>query len=557
MANTDDHTARERYARAVQLAQAGERENAITLFEDLVGSDAPQVQVLSALIRLNLDERKFVTAADHMMVLASKVPGPAQLLADAADIYGRAEVYDKADAAYEALHKALPGYATGYFNHGFMLRSAHRFEDALAVYDRALALGIDSPEEVWLNKAAILSDHLRRDSDAEQCLRKALTINPAYVSALLNYANLHEERSNRDAAVTLYRRAAEVDPGNTTALARLINLSGTADAEHSLLKNAAKLAEAQNTPPSEASNLHFALGRSYDARGEFETAFKHYAEGNHLASHHAPLYDRKRSEAFFAAICDTFSADWFAGLPPVSMESPVFICGMFRSGSTLTEQIIAAHPNAMPGGELEYFVSLAARDVAPFPSGIQRKTMADFQNMAQDYLKLLHERFGDHALITDKRPDNFLYLGLIKSLFPKARFIHTTRHALDNCLSVYFLQLADSMAYARDLLDTGHYYVQQQKLMDHWNTLFPGDIFEMNYDSFIENPRQRATALLEFLGLPWHEDCLEFHKLRNTVKTESYWQVREPLYTRSVGRHRNYKNHLAPLQQYLEQHSLI
>lgn len=557
MANTSEHSARDRFARAVQFARAGDRQKAIELFEGLIGTDAPQVQVLSALIRLNLDEGHLVAAADYMMNVATRVPEPAQILADAADIYGRADAFDKADVAFEKLHKELPGYATGYFNHGFLLRSAGRFEDALKAYDQALALNIDGPEEVWLNKAVIYSDHLRQDDRAEQCLQSALKINPTYVPALLNYANLHEERSNRDAAAELYRRVADIAPGNAIALARLLNLSTATEINDGLLANATTLAKVKNAAPREASSLNFALGKAHDARGHYNKAFKCYQTANRTASSIAPPYDRNESDAFFAAIRDTFSTHWFKNLPVISDAQPTFICGMFRSGSTLIEQVIAAHPDATPGGELEYFVSLVSRDLAPFPASITDKTAADLTPMADAYISLLENRFGNSGLVTDKRPDNFLYIGLIKTLFPNARFIHTTRHPLDNCLSVYFLELADSMAYARNLLDIGHYYVQQHRLMAHWKALFPDDIFEMHYDTFVETPRDQTKALLEFLGLPWHEGCLEFHKLRNTVKTVSYWQVRESLYTRSSGRHKHYDEHLALLRDYLAKASLL
>lgn len=551
MAKATDN-ARAIFGRAVTLAQAGERPAAIALFESLIGSDAPQVQVLSALVRLNLDNQAFIAAADHMMTLARLVPAPAQLLADAADIFSRAEDFDKADQAFGALHAALPGYATGYFNHAYMLRSAHRFPEALAMYDKALQHQIDSPEEVWLNKAVILSDHLRDDEAAAVCLETALQLNPNYLPALLNRANLYEEMSDRENAKALYERALDIAPGDPTAVARLLNLSKTGEADAALVAHAEKLAAAPHMKPRDVSSLRFALGKASDASGEYETAFQHYTAANKAAKELGPAYDRERTELFFADLRDLFSPAWFESMEPASEAAPVFICGMFRSGSTVTEQVIAAHPAATPGGELDYFVALANRALAPFPAAVREKTQDEFRQMAKQYLALLEERFPGAGLVTDKRPDNFLYIGLIKTLFPKARFVHTTRHALDNCLSVYFLELADSMAYAKDLMDTAHYYVQQARLMEYWKHLFPADIFTMHYDDFIARPREQAEELLTFLDLPWHEDCLQFHKLTNTVKTVSYWQVREPLYTRSSGRHRHYAEHLAAVTAYLK-----
>ena len=201
---------------------------------------------------------------------------------------------------------------------------------------------------------------------------------------------------------------------------------------------------------------------------------------------------------------------------------------------------------------MEYFVALANRDLAPFPTTLGIKNSEELETLADAYIQMLNNRFPQDKLVTDKRPDNFLYIGLIKTLFPKARIIHTTRDAMDNCLSVYFLELADSMSYAKNLLDTGHYYVQQATLMDHWKRLFPDDIFTMHYDTFVREPRETTEALLSFLDLPWNDSCLNFHTLTNTVKTESFWQVREPLYTRSSGRHRNYAAQLSELRHDLQ-----
>ena len=147
-------------------------------------------------------------------------------------------------------------------------------------------------------------------------------------------------------------------------------------------------------------------------------------------------------------------------------------------------------------------------------------------------------------IVTDKRPDNFLHIGLIKTLFPEARIVHTVRQPLDNILSVYFLHLDPAMGYALDLDDAAHWYGQYRRLMAHWKSLYPNDIHDLDYDGFVADPKPSLAALLDFLGLEWEEACLEFHEAGNAVRTASAWQVREPLYRRSSGRWRNYERHL-------------
>jgi hypothetical protein len=156
-------------------------------------------------------------------------------------------------------------------------------------------------------------------------------------------------------------------------------------------------------------------------------------------------------------------------------------------------------------------------------------------------------------LVVDKRPDNFLYIGLIKTLFPDARIVHTTRDPLDNCLSIYFLHLDHSMAYALDLMDIGHYYRQYGRLMAHWKSLYGDDILDVDYDALVREPRPAVERLLEFCGLEWSERCLSFHQRENAVKTASVWQVRQPLYQHASGRSRVFARQLDPLAQYLRQ----
>jgi len=156
--------------------------------------------------------------------------------------------------------------------------------------------------------------------------------------------------------------------------------------------------------------------------------------------------------------------------------------------------------------------------------------------------------FSGAVHVTDKRPDNFLYLGLIKRLFPGARIINTTRDPLDNCLSVWFLHLDHSMGYAVDLLDTAHYYRQYRRLMGHWKSLFGADILDFDYDEFVRAPRPAVEKLLAFCELDWEEGCMAFHQVRNAVKTASAWQVREPLYQHASGRARNYAQHVDRLR---------
>jgi tetratricopeptide (TPR) repeat protein len=462
----------------------------------------------------------------------------------------------EAEAAYARLLARWPALPDCWFNLAVVQRKAGRFEAALASYAHALEHGVSKPEEVHLNRGVIYADHLRREDAAEAELAAALALNPDYVPALLNLANLDEDRGNRDAALALYERILALEPASPLALARYAGLKPGAD--DALV---GRLRQALARPGAEAADkasLGFALGKVLDAAGAYDAAFAAYAAANRdsrlSAQGRVQPYDRRRQEALIDAVIAAFTPQLVAQLSPVAPDpapAPIFICGMFRSGSTLTEQVLAAHARVTAGGEIDFLPTLARTALAPFPAALARSTAAQMAGIAAQYRARLAALFPGAERITDKRPDNFLYIGLIKCLFPQARIVHTVREPLDNCLSVFFLHLDPSMAYALDLRDIGHYYAQYRRLMAHWRRLFGDAILDFDYDAFVRAPRPATQRLLDFCGLEWDEACLAFHKQRNAVKTASVWQVREPLYDRSSGRWRHYAKQVEPLREYL------
>ena len=454
---------------------------------------------------------------------------------------------EEAIDAYRLYLERRPDSATSWFNLAWLERRARRFEEALESYARARALGIDGPEEVHLNRAAILADDLAEPERAEAELRRALALAPAYVPALLNLGNFHEDRGERAEARAAYARAVEADPGNALALARLAGVTpveGGADAMSALLRRA--LARPGQSP-GERADLGFALGQRLDSAGAYEEAFSAFEAANAAARAGAPPYDPAAAEALVDRLIGAFPAPRAAS--GGSEEAPLFICGMFRSGSTLAEQILAGHSRIAAGGELDLVPALVAARGPSYP-----EAAADAGWIAEAraaYLAGIRGRRPGDALLTDKRPDNFLHIGLIKAMFPDAKIVHTRRDPLDNCLSVYFLHLDPAMSYALDLASAGHWYRQQERLMAHWKSLYPDDIFELDYDALVAAPRETVEPLLAFLGLGWEEGCLAFHQAPAVVRTASVWQVRQPLYRRSSGRWRNYERHLGPLRRAL------
>jgi tetratricopeptide (TPR) repeat protein len=473
------------------------------------------------------------------------------MLRDAAALR-RAGRYAEAEAAYQGLLQLWPDLPDSWYNLGFVQRQLGRFDAALEAYAQALHRGAPSPEEIRLNRAAIFADHLRDDEAAERELRAALELRPDYVPALLNFGNLCEDRGQRAEAIAFYERALAADPRCWLALARLAGLRSAGDALNAAIGALEQAIVRVDVSARDKATLGFALGGALDRAGDYDRAFAAYVQANEMSrmSAAAPVaYDRAAQEQLVDDIIGAFPArrtDTSA-----RGAAPIFICGMFRSGSTLIEQVLGGHPRVTAGGELDLIPRLTRTELSPFPAAAATRSAADFARMAEDYLRAVKKIHPGADVVTDKRPDNFLYLGLIKAMFPEAKIIHTTREPLDNCLSVYFLDLDHSMAYALDLMDVGHHFRQYRRLMAHWKALFGEDIHDFDYDAFVRAPRPALQRLLEFCGLDWSEDCLAFHQRKGAVKTASVWQVREPLYQRSSGRWRRYERQLAPLRDSL------
>ncbi len=461
----------------------------------------------------------------------------------------------EAAGIYRGLLAQFPHLADSWFNLAYLERRLRRFEPALVAYGEAIARGVRGAEEAHLNRAVILSDHLARSDEAEAELRKALVLAPRYVPALLNLGNLCEDSGRREDARELYARALEADPGSTLALGRLAMLGQPTSSDDPLIAQLRTALARPQLNPGERAEIGFALGTLLDRCGSYEAAFGAFAEANRAARaafRAFPAYDRKGVEQMMARLRAAFPGTSAVSEAPDRDAAPVFILGMFRSGSTLTEQILSRFAGVTAGGELDLIPAIVQSLRGGYPEQAAALGEADLARLAGAYRAGIEARHGAGALakgmVTDKRPDNFLHIGLIKRLFPKARFVHTVRNPLDNALSIHFLHLSPQMAYGFDLADTGHWYAQYQGLMGHWKSVWGEDILDVDYDALVRDPEGEARRLAAFLGLEWDPACLDFHLARNSVKTASAWQVREPLYTRASGRWRHYAGHLEALR---------
>lgn len=437
--------------------------------------------------------------------------------------------------AYKKYLHTQPDSANAAFNYAYNLAKDAQFETAVSMYLRALKLGISTPEEVHLNIANIYMDHLHDHDKARIHLGSALALNPTYSSAHYNLGNLSEQEGNRQEAIQNFEQCLLADPTNESALARLADTQKFVEQDDPLLARLVETAKNSNN-----SDVHFALGKAYEQLGSFKTAWEHFSKGNALDKRVLPVYSPGNAENEFNRIITQCDREWLEQYEGRSGE-PVFICGMFRTGSTLLEQVLASHPGFVAGGEREFFPRLVAREFPDYPQGLDSISTKKLRSWQQEHDDQSRKLFGESLRVTDKRPDNFLYIGLIKAVLPSAKFVVTERDWRDIATSIYSVRLGPKQSYATSLKDIRHYIDIQTELINHWESVLGPDLMRIRYEDLILQPQATVTGLLHWLGEAWDERCLAFHKLKNSVKTASVWQVREPLHSKSIGRWQNYR----------------
>lgn len=474
------------------------------------------------------------------------------MLRSRADALLRDRRYQEAIPAYRELLAQSPRVAYAWYNLAYLLQIAGQFADAVACYDRAIELGVDRPEDAWRNKALILVEQLARPAEAEMALREALRCNGQFVAAWVDLGRIAEQTGRKDEARVAYEGALSVDSSNALALSHLANVTKVNRADDPLLARLRQAVADPTRPAADQAALGFALGKSLDEAGAYDEAFQAYSQANQAnrasGGAHWRGYERSAWESRIRSL-----PDWFRGNTGPAWPSPppepqlVFVCGMFRSGSTLVETILSSHPHITAAGELDLIPRIARDLWARVSAGGNPRDPQRLADAREYYLRSVRALYPGARVVTDKRPDNYLHLGLIKQLFPTAKIVHTLRDPLDTCLSVFFTHFDLSQAYATDLRDIAHWYKLYQWLMSEWASQYGSEIVDVSYEALVTDPQAQIARLLNSIGLDWDDACLDFHQANRSVQTPSVWQVRKPLYSSSCGRWRHYASHIQPL----------
>jgi tetratricopeptide (TPR) repeat protein len=310
-------------------------------------------------------------------------------------------------------------------------------------------------------------------------------------------------------------------------------------------------------PPLSREVLCFLKGRAYEQAGEHDRAFEAYRAANERLSANFDPADYARD---IDALIESFSSEALASLPRGSdgTSLPVFIAGMPRSGTTLVEQIVDAAPGAHGAGEIKAMESIVASlpqtlgSQRPYPACIGDLTQRAADRLARRYLADIRKLDRNASVVTNKSLANYLQLGVIALLLPGARVIHCRRDPMDTCISCYCSHLMPKrLGYACDLRHVAFAYRQYERLMEHWRATLDIPMLDVCYEELIADPETVSRQMVEFCGLEWDEGCLRPHESKRFAMTLSYDQVRRPMYSSSVGRHRRFERHLGPLREAL------
>ena len=504
-----------------------------------------------------------------------------------ADAYTKLKRWEEAIKAYQQVLALRAEDVATTIKLGNVFFAAQLWAQSIPLYEQALAI---QPDNALVHKNLGDSAHkLGQRQKALQSFEQALRLHPDYIDARIELALVLREMGRTEEALVQLEQAIDLKPDAVDAhISLALTLRDLGQAElaierlekflrtrptcgplyyqisvikpkQELIPAVEKLINLPNLTKENAVYCHFALGNLFKDSKSIDQAFGHFLKANTL-HRESIVYDARENTLDTDRLIKVYSKRFFEGKQKYGSASllPVFILGMPRSGTTLVEQILSSHAEVHGAGEFEGIpaahvgIALQLKDANPLPECMSLIDTKMAKEYSARYLQELALYCPTAARITDKLPGNFSRIGFIKTLFPKARIIHCQRNPLDNCISLffnYFLGLRCSF----ELTELGQYYLDYQRLMSHWETVFPGEIFNLRYEELVRDQERVSRQLIDYVGLEWDEKCVDFHKNERNVMSPSNLQVRQPMYEHSINRWKPYEKHLQPLIELLQQ----
>ena len=491
----------------------GDPKRAMTPLQNAVRFDKNMIDALFVLANCQVQTGLIEDAAANYEKVIAKMPEHIEALNNLGNAWQDMNQPEKAVPYHQRALKLAPKYQIAMLSLAEAYKKLDQQQEAIAVLIEANKI---EPHADIYQSLGVNYQQIGDMGSAKKCYFEAIQLNPASGEAYRGYTEVFKVKSEEDFAL-IKQGEDKVDTANDKA------------------------------------HWSFAMGHCFDNAGVYDQAITYYNQGNSL---HRQGYDYSivEDERLFKAIKATYTA------PQVALtqnsdnqgEGVIFVLGMPRSGTTLVETIISSHTSVTGAGELSKLDGYAKgfkRGPQKFHEQVPKLQEAELVTMATEYVEYVQERADGRPYVTDKLPHNFLYIGLIRKLLPKAKIVHCKRNPVANCLSIYkaYFSAKGGHKYAFNQKELAEYHNLYEDLMDHWRKELPAQFYEIKYEDLTTNQEEETRKLIGYCGLEWQDACLDFHKSKRKVKTASSFQVRQPMSSKSVGLWKKYGDGLQPL----------
>ncbi len=464
----------------------------------------------------------------------------------------QANCYEDAEALLRKVVEHTPRFIEAWHDLSTALKEQSKHTEAVEVLDRALEIDPNNAISHYFHAAALAMD--ARPEQAEVSYKNALKLDPALSGAHLGLGHVLKTLGKQEEGIAAYRKAMELRPNFGEIHYSLSNLKTFVFSDEEIADMVQRLDSGQISNES-VVHFSFALGKAFEDARDYDRAFEYYSRANQ-AHRETIAYDPVQTEIIHSKIRDVFSTELFeqfsAGSHGCPDPAPIFILGLPRSGSTLLEQILASHSQVDGTSELPdlSLVSQSLTDRArglTYPGVLPELNPEKLRQLGEQYISQTLRHRAGAVYFTDKMPNNFPHIGFIQLILPNATIIDARRHPLDSCLGCFKQHFAKGQTFTYDLFELGEFYLEYQKMMDHWDKVLPGKVLHVQYEAVVADLENQVRRILDHCGLPFEENCVNFHATDRAVRTASSEQVRQPIYSGSVNTWKRFEKHLEPL----------
>ena len=465
--------------------------------------------------------------------------------------------YEIAERLFLKVLQLDPSFSLAWDNLAKLYRIQNKLLNSIPAFENLIKL--DPRNFEALVSLGTVYIKLSKYHEGIKLYEESLKIKPENPRVYLSLGHALKTIGEREKSEAAYQNAIKYFSLSGEAYWSLANLKTYEFSDKEIINMESSLTK--NIHPNEMTQMHFALGKAYESKRQFDKSFEHYAEGN-WQQRKQISYNAEDYKISIDELIDFFdkNKNLYNSKAQSNFDDPIFILGLPRSGSTMIEQILSSHSLIEGTQELPNILAIS-RDIKlidqkkGYPQNLLGLNQSYFDDLGKKYIDETKWARSSKPFFIDKMPNNFVHIGLIKLILPKAKIIDARRNPMDTCFSCFKQYFAKGQHFTYDLDDIARYYKDYVRLMDYWKKLFPEEIFTIHYEQVIDNPNDRIRDLLEFCNVKFEDNCINFHKSKRPVKTASSEQVRQPMYKTGLDYWKNYSNNLDTLLKYFPEYN--